>query len=150
MKSTWLQIISTPFQYKEEFLLRAWRSEFRSVDSSCCLLQSQHPIQSLQPPAHFLPSPDKFSSSFPKVAPGKDELDWIEFFISTAVCTTLWSIQRCSFGTDINNHIKNPESLGAIPTAWEISLKPDRPFSNVLHIGQSSHLCVSGCETLFT
>uniref|UniRef100_A0A8B9CKJ7 Uncharacterized protein n=1 Tax=Anser brachyrhynchus TaxID=132585 RepID=A0A8B9CKJ7_9AVES len=66
MKSTWLQIISTPFQCKEEFRLRAWRSEFRSVDS-CCLLQSQHPIQSLQPPAHFLPSPDKFSSSFPKV-----------------------------------------------------------------------------------
>uniref|UniRef100_A0A8C9FKQ9 Uncharacterized protein n=1 Tax=Pavo cristatus TaxID=9049 RepID=A0A8C9FKQ9_PAVCR len=57
----------TNTSHSSEFRLRAWRSEIRSVDSSCCLLQSQHPIQSLQPPANFLPSPDKFSSSFPRI-----------------------------------------------------------------------------------
>uniref|UniRef100_A0A8V0X5Y8 Uncharacterized protein n=1 Tax=Gallus gallus TaxID=9031 RepID=A0A8V0X5Y8_CHICK len=79
-------------QCTKEFRLRAWRSEIRSVDTSCCLLQSQHPIQPLQPPTNFLPSPDKFSSSFPRVAPGKDELDWTGFFLSTAVFMCL---QQC-------------------------------------------------------
>ncbi|CAM9618876.1 unnamed protein product [Bubo scandiacus] len=117
MKSSWLQIISTPCQCKEEFQLRACRRKIRSVDSPCCLLQSQYPIQSIQPLVHFLPSPDKYYSFFPRVAPGKEELDWIGFFISTAVCTILWSIQHCRFGTDINSHIKNLETLGIIPTA---------------------------------
>lgn len=87
MKSSWLKITSTPCQCKEEFRLRACRSEIRSVGFTCCLLQSQHPIQSAQPLTHFLPSLVKLYSFFPKVAPGKE--DWIGLDFSFLLLSVL-------------------------------------------------------------